>query len=62
MKDIFQPFFRGANALTFKGNGIGLSLVQKIVRLHNGKIKVHSKPHNGTVVELQFLSAVSLKP
>lgn len=61
LKDIFQPFFRGTNALAFKGNGIGLSLVQKILGLHNGKIKIDSKPNYGTMVELQFLKAKFVK-
>ena len=48
MDKIFQPFFRAANALTYAGHGIGLSLTQNIIRLHNGKIEVTSVENEGT--------------
>jgi signal transduction histidine kinase len=42
LETIFQPFFRGRKARSFKGHGIGLSLVQRIITLHQGAIKVMS--------------------
>ena len=39
---IFKPFFRGFNQQMASGNGIGLSLTQKIILLHNGTISVTS--------------------
>lgn len=45
---IFQPFYRAKNALGTKGHGIGLSLVEKIVKLHKGKIKVESELNKGS--------------
>lgn len=45
---IFQPFYRAANAHPVKGNGIGLSLTEKIVSLHGGFIKVRSVLNQGT--------------
>jgi signal transduction histidine kinase len=39
---IFQPFFRGENTANSKGYGIGLSLVERIINLHNGNIQVQS--------------------
>lgn len=45
---IFQPFFRAENARPFSGSGIGLSLAQKIIRLHNGRMEVSSEPNKGT--------------
>jgi len=39
---VFRPFFRGANQTVAPGNGIGLSLTQKIISLHNGTIAVQS--------------------
>lgn len=47
-KNIFQPFFRGDNQKYVDGNGIGLSLTQKIIVLHKGTISVISKPNQGT--------------
>jgi len=52
IKHIFEPFFRGGNAQGTPGNGIGLSLVQRIIKLHNGKIFVRSKFNEGTTVEV----------
>ena len=46
---VFEPFRRGKNATHIKGHGIGLSLVEKIVNLHNGRIKVESETGKGTV-------------
>jgi signal transduction histidine kinase len=54
MKHIFEPFYRGKNASMIKGHGIGLSLVERIVILHQGAIHVHSAPGEGTNVTLTF--------
>ncbi|HOX77030.1 MAG TPA: HAMP domain-containing sensor histidine kinase [Bacteroidales bacterium] len=45
---VFEPFRRGQNAYPVKGHGIGLSLVERIVILHNGSIEVDSQPGEGT--------------
>lgn len=37
---IFQPFYRGKKARAIKGHGIGLSLVQRIITLHQSVISV----------------------
>lgn len=49
LKMIFQPFFRGRNKLNVKGHGLGLSLTEKIIQLHKGKIEVKSEVGNGSV-------------
>ncbi|WP_158800221.1 HAMP domain-containing sensor histidine kinase [Pedobacter sp. L105] len=54
LNKIFQPFFRSSTALSFAGYGIGLSLTQNIMRLHNGRIKVKSEPGLGTEFHLIF--------
>lgn len=48
LNKIFQPFFRSTNALKYSGYGIGLSLTQNIVRLHNGLIEIKSQINKGT--------------
>lgn len=55
LKNIFTPFYRGENKQFADGNGIGLSLTQKIIHLHKGSISVQSKQQQGTIftVELQ---------
>lgn len=49
---IFEPFYRGQNAKTYNGNGIGLSLTKKIVELHKGKITIDSVVNKGTTVTM----------
>ena len=50
-KEIFKPFFRGKKPVDeqVKGNGIGLSLVQKVAVAHRGEISVKSKESEGSV-------------
>ncbi|GAA4400721.1 HAMP domain-containing sensor histidine kinase [Nibrella viscosa] len=40
---IFQPFYRSQQTAEVKGYGIGLSLVDRIVRLHGGRLQVRSE-------------------
>lgn len=46
----FNVFQRLHSSDDFEGLGIGLSTVQRIIRKHNGAIKIRSKPDTGTVV------------
>jgi len=54
LKHIFEPFRRGQNAYPVKGHGIGLSLVERIVILHDGSIEVHSELNKGTVFNVRL--------
>lgn len=47
---IFQPFFTTRS----RGSGLGLSIVQKIVLLHNGRVSVGSSPTGGARIDLAF--------
>lgn len=42
MKHIFEKFYQGDTSHKSEGNGLGLSLVSKIVTLHHGKISVRN--------------------
>lgn len=46
---LFQPFRRMHDDLEFKGTGIGLAIVQRIVERHGGKVEIESKPGEGTM-------------
>jgi len=50
MARVFEPFFRAGNSHEFSGHGIGLSLVEKIIDLHKGFIKLNSELGKGTTV------------
>ncbi len=52
LKNIFQPFFRGSNVENIKGTGLGMSIVQKSVKLHNGSIDIKSEKNKGTTVTI----------
>ena len=45
---IFEKFYQGDSAHATEGNGLGLSLVKRIVDLCQGKITVNSAPGQGT--------------
>ncbi|GAB2807997.1 HAMP domain-containing sensor histidine kinase [Ferruginibacter profundus] len=48
IKNIFQPFYRIEDDSTVSGFGVGLPLVKRIVKLHNGQINIKSVPGKGT--------------
>lgn len=56
LKNIFKPFYRANNVRNYKGFGVGLPLVQKIIKLHNGDIHISSKEREGTTVSIMFPS------
>lgn len=48
--NIFAPF----STTKASGNGLGMVIVQRIMRDHGGKVAIDSHPGTGTVVTLQF--------
>jgi signal transduction histidine kinase len=54
LQKIFQPFFRGGNTFGYAGYGVGLSLADKIFRLHNVRVSVKSQLEKGTEFQLFF--------
>ena len=51
---VFQAFYRSPNTSVVKGSGIGLSLVDSIIRLHHIDLKIISKLEGGTTFILKF--------
>lgn len=51
---IFDLFYRGDNKNYEKGNGIGLSIVKRIIEMHQGQISLQSEPAKGSIFKIQF--------
>ena len=54
LPEVFKPFRRGANGRAVAGHGIGLSLTQRIVQLHQGCLTVVSDAAHGTTFRLDL--------
>jgi signal transduction histidine kinase len=57
LQKVFEPFYRGTNAASIDGSGIGLPLVNQIIKSHNGSIKLTSSIGIGTKVIVLLPSA-----
>jgi two-component system sensor histidine kinase KdpD len=51
---IFERFYRGVQARQVPGSGMGLAIVQEIVRAHGGTLRVVSSPDAGTTFTLSL--------
>jgi signal transduction histidine kinase len=51
---IFEELYRGHQAKRVEGSGLGLTLVQRIVKLHGGEISVRSRNQQGTVMTVRL--------
>ncbi len=54
---IFDRFYRGRTELTkgpTPGHGLGLTIVQSVMRLHKGHCKISTRVGSGTTVSLEF--------
>ena len=58
-RHVFERFFRGGGKVRqeVKGVGLGLSLVQQIVKAHGGSIGLDSRPGHGSTFSIQLPSA-----
>jgi signal transduction histidine kinase len=48
MSRIFEPYYTTKT----RGSGLGMMIVQRIVRDHGGEIEIHSEPRRGTTVTI----------
>ncbi len=55
---IFDLFTRSPNSEGYEGTGIGLALVHRIIRFHDGEVWIESKPGLGT----RFLFYTGVRP
>ncbi len=54
LKQIKQNFYRGNNTGEFQGKGIGLSMADIILQMHNATLTLSANHPVGTIVELAF--------
>jgi PAS domain S-box-containing protein len=54
IKHLGEKFYRGKNAASTRGKGLGLSLVKEIVRVHCGALKIESCKGKGTTVRISL--------
>lgn len=59
VSNIFEPFYRGENAIDLQGFGVGLSICHKIIELHKGRIMVESQAMQGSTFTV-FLPHLTL--
>ena len=60
LERVFQPFFTGENGRKYPNStGIGLYLSQKIAHKLGAEIEIHSKPGEGTSVQIKWLAGKS---
>jgi len=61
---LFEPFFRGEEALSrqIRGSGLGLSLVKRIVDAHGGAVEISTSPGRGSAFTLVLPAAPVPRP
>jgi len=58
LKNVFSPFYKSTESN--EGSGIGLALVNSLVKYLNGEVKINSEPGRGTTIEITL--PIVLKP
>ncbi len=61
---VFEPFYQvdGSASRKFSGTGLGLALVQEIIKAHNGRIEVKSMPNQGSQFSIELPRKLDAKP
>ena len=54
LSDVFLPMMRAGNVGGIQGFGLGLTLAEKIISLHQGVLQIQSVPHQGTTVSVRL--------
>lgn len=54
LQNIFKSFYRADNSDNHSGYGLGLSIVDRFVKMHDGNIEVTSKVGEGSIFKIHF--------
>ncbi len=54
LESLFRPFFRGSNAVRADGHGLGLAIVQRVVKIHGGELRASNRDGGGLDVRLRL--------
>lgn len=54
LDSLFRPFFRGSNAASTEGHGLGLSIVQRVVKIHGGELSAANRDGGGLRVSMRL--------
>lgn len=54
LASLFRPFFRGSNAAQAEGLGLGLGIVQRVLRVHGGSVQATNADGGGLDVRLSL--------
>ncbi len=49
---VFEDFYRSTNARTSRGSGLGLAISRRILRMHQGNIRIAASSSEGTTFEI----------
>lgn len=59
LESLFRPFYRGSNAASTEGHGLGLAIVQRIVKIHGGELSASNRDGGGLRVSMRLPVAVT---
>ena len=54
LRNLFEPFHRGANVDNLPGTGLGLAIAKQAIELHGGTITVESEVNIGTSITVSL--------
>jgi two-component system OmpR family sensor kinase len=54
LASLFRPFFRGSNAASADGLGLGLGIVQRVMRVHGGRVEAANAAGGGLAVQMRL--------